>query len=209
MNLKIKLLTRLTIPNSITSRAIHARPAVDQHWWLDWTRHLSVGGLVGPASWNWPESRLHRFRRAADWIIVMPVDNVAEAIGIMGTPSPAPPSWASCNGGSVRVNADAVVWTSEAFRVSHSIRLKVCKLPMLLQWICIQEGKGAGLGLDQGILASVFLCILCVTVCRSQKGVGSGRQEGSGVGKERLELVMVTCSAPALTKVREKRLDWG
>ncbi len=35
------------------------------------------------------------------------------------------------------------------------------------------------------------------------------RQEGSGVGRERLELVMVTCSAPVLTKVREKLLDWG
>ncbi len=81
--------------------------------------------------------------------------------------------------------------------MSHSIRLKVCKLPMFLQWICIQERKGAGLGLDQVILASVFLCILC------------GLQEGSGVGRELLELVMVTCLEPALTKVREKLLDWG
>ena len=38
----------------------------------------------------------------------MPVDNAAEVIGIMGTPSPARPSRVSRNGDSVRVNADVV-----------------------------------------------------------------------------------------------------
>ncbi len=38
---------------------------------------------------------------------------------------------------------------------------------------------------------------------------GDKRAVESGLWRELLELVMVTCSAPALTKVREKRLDWG
>ncbi len=46
-------------------------------------------------------------------------------------------------------------------------------------------------------------------VYRSQEGVGSGRQEYSGVGREQPELVMAKCLAPALTEVREKGLEWG
>jgi hypothetical protein len=69
--------------------------------------------------------------------------------------------------------------------------------------------EGGWIGLGSGDFSKFFFSYVYYVVCRSQEGVGSGRQEGSGVGRKRLELVMVTCLAPALTKVREKLLDWG
>ncbi len=64
--------------------------------------------------------------------------------------------------------------------MSHSIRLKVFKLPMLLQWICIQEGMGAGLGLDQGIGKCFLMYIMWFAGLKKEWEAGDKKAVESG-----------------------------
>ena len=119
MNLKIKISAWLVLWSP-------SRPVLTRHvprWWVDWTRHLSVGGLFGPASKNGPYSRLQRFRRAARAVLVsklaMPVDHPVEFCKAWQCPVFSPNQMQLGNGGLCRVDPDGENWVYQGQRFQN------------------------------------------------------------------------------------------